>query len=135
MTIISYSSTITFFRFGGDRFPPVILFKVFTSTTRKTGGVSVGGVQYISGSRLIRPASDAAEDSRKQMGNRKFYDQMLVDACHHHQLGVTDEVDVTTMKEYMQYAANVDESPAYLGGKENTWRRLNLDGQFGFNFE
>jgi hypothetical protein len=64
------------------------------------------------------------------MGNRKFYDQMLVDACHHRQLGVTDEVDVTTMKEYMQYAANVDESPAYLGGKDNTWRRLNLDGQF-----
>ena len=66
------------------------------------------------------------------MGNRKFYNQMLVDACHHHQLGVTDEVDVTTMKEYMQYAANVDESPAYLGGKENTWRRLNLDGQCVF---
>ena len=90
----------------------------------------MGGVQYISGRRLIRPASDAAKDSRRQMGNRKFYDQMLVDACHHRQLGVTDEVDVTTMKEYMQYAANVDESPAYLGGKENTWRRLNLDGQF-----
>ena len=119
-------------RFGGDRFPPVILFKVFTSTTRNAGGVSVGGVQYISGRRLIRPASEAAEDSRRQMGNRKFYDQMLVDACHHHQLGVTDEVDVTTMKEYMQYTANVDESPAYLGGKENTWRRLSLDGQLAF---
>ena len=36
------------------------------------------------------------------MGNRRFYDQMLMDACHHHQLKVTDEVDVTTMKEYMQ---------------------------------
>ena len=30
----------------------------------------------------------------------------------------------------MQYAANLDETPAYMGGKENTWRRLNLDGQF-----
>lgn len=36
------------------------------------------------------------------MGNRKFYDQMLMDACQHHQLKITDEVDVTTMKEYMQ---------------------------------
>ena len=87
----------------------------------------MGGVKYISGRRLIRPASEAAEDSRRQMGNRKFYDQMLVDACHHHQLGgVTDEVDITTMKEYMQYAANVDESPAYLGGKENAQPRWSV---------
>lgn len=118
-------------RFGGDTFPPVVLFKIFTSTSSQStiGGVAGGGVQYISGKRLIKPASEAAEDSRRQMGNRKFYDQMLLDACHHHQLKVTEETDVTTMKEYMQYAANVDESPAYLGGKENTWRKLNLDGQ------
>ena len=36
------------------------------------------------------------------MGNRVFYDQMFQDACHHEQLKVTDEIDVTTMKEYMQ---------------------------------
>jgi len=63
------------------------------------------------------------------MGNRKFYDQMLLDACHYHQMKVTDEVDITTMKEYMQYVAGVDESPAYMGGKENVWRKLNLDGK------
>ena len=28
-----------------------------------------------------------------------------------------------------QYVATVDETPAYLGGKDNTWRRLNLDGE------
>ena len=28
-----------------------------------------------------------------------------------------------------QYVANVDESPAYMGGKENMWRKLNLDGK------
>lgn len=44
----------------------------------------------------------AAEDARRQMGNRVFYDQMYRDACHHEVLGVTDEVDVSTMKEYMQ---------------------------------
>ena len=36
------------------------------------------------------------------MGNRKYYDQMLEDACQHYEVGITDEVDVTTMKEYMQ---------------------------------
>ena len=53
-------------------------------------------------SHIILPPLQAAEDARRQMGNRRFYDQMLMDACHHHQLKVTDEVDVTTMKEYMQ---------------------------------
>ncbi len=76
---------------------------------------------------MIKPATEAAGDARRQMGNRKFYDQMLVDACCHQQMKVTDEVDVTTMKEYMQYVANVDETPAYMGGKDNTWRRLNME--------
>ena len=26
----------------------------------------------------------------------------------------------------LQYMANMDERPAYLGGKDNTWRQLNL---------
>jgi len=29
----------------------------------------------------------------------------------------------------LQYVAGVDESPAYMGGKENVWRKLNLDGK------
>lgn len=29
----------------------------------------------------------------------------------------------------MQYAANLDETPAIYGGKENYWRRLELDGK------
>lgn len=36
------------------------------------------------------------------MGSRKFYDQMLEDACQHQQRGITDEVDITNMKDYMQ---------------------------------
>ena len=31
---------------------------------------------------------------------------------------------------WFQYVATVDETPAYLGGKDNTWRRLNLDGEY-----
>lgn len=107
------------FRFGGERFPPVIMFKIFVSG-RTTG------VRYISGKQMIRPASNAAKDAQRHMGSRVFYNQMLVDACQHQQLKITDEIDVTTMKEYMQYVATVDESPAYLGGKDNTWRKLNL---------
>ncbi|KAK3598598.1 hypothetical protein CHS0354_039620 [Potamilus streckersoni] len=108
------------FRFGGAEFPPMIFFKVFLHSDGK-------GVKYLSGKRVIKPASGAAEDSLKLMGNRKFYDQMLQDAMFQRQYKITDEVDVTTLKDYMQYLANVDETPASLGGKENYWRRLTLD--------
>ena len=49
-----------------------------------------------------RPLVQAAEDSRQQMGNRRFYDQMLSDVCRHQQQQVTDEIDITNMKEYMK---------------------------------
>lgn len=98
-------------------------------------------------------------DARRQMGGRKYHQQVLDDMHEHEHYGVTDEVDITTTKDYMQvgkgvgeegrrdigetsgrgnkevkehdtsflqYMANVDESPAYLGGKENAWRRLDL---------
>jgi hypothetical protein len=62
------------------------------------------------------------------MGNRSFYDQLLQDTIRQQQAAITDEVDVTTLKDYMQYLSNLDETPAYLGGKENYWRKLSLDG-------
>lgn len=86
------------------------------------------------------------------MGNRKYYDLMLTDACHHLQLKFTDEMDITTVKEYMQvgvcvggwvsfislilslcvyslqFTSNLDETPAHLGGRQNMWRRLDLEG-------
>ena len=101
----------------------------------------------------------AAEDARRLMGSRKYYDLMLTDACHHHQLKFTDEMDVTTVKEYMQvcvvyvwggggggvlyplnfslcvctlqFTSNLDEMPAHLGGRQNMWRRLDLEGVCG----
>ena len=36
------------------------------------------------------------------MGNRIYFDQMLQDACQHHQLEITDVIDVTTIKDYMK---------------------------------
>ena len=44
----------------------------------------------------------ASEDARRQMGNRKYFDQMLYDACQHNQLQVTDVIDITTVKDYMK---------------------------------
>ncbi|XP_061185716.1 uncharacterized protein CXorf58-like isoform X1 [Saccostrea echinata] len=108
------------FRFGGQEFPPMIFFKIFIHTEGK-------GVKYLSGRRVIKPATEASEDSLRNMGNRKFYDQMLQDAMYNQQYKITDEIDVTTLKDYMQYLANVDEAPATLGGKENYWRKLTLD--------
>ncbi|KAK3749359.1 hypothetical protein RRG08_056238 [Elysia crispata] len=76
---------------------------------------------------MIKPASEAAEDSLRQMGNRIFYDQILQDTIRQQQQAVCDEVDITTLKDYMQYISSLDESPAYQGGKENYWRKLTLD--------
>ena len=46
--------------------------------------------------------SQAAEDSLRQMGNRVFYDQILQDTIRQRQCPITDEIDVTTLKDYMQ---------------------------------
>nr|CAB3235000.1 putative uncharacterized protein CXorf58 [Phallusia mammillata] len=106
------------FRFAGMEFPPVILFKIYLVSN---------GTKYISGKKIIRPASNAAADACRLMGHRKFYDQMIVDACQYEKDKITDEVDVTTVKDYMQYLSNMDETPSYLGGKENYWRQLSLE--------
>ena len=46
--------------------------------------------------------SQAASDSLKLMGNRKFYDQLIADLCQREKDGITDEIDITTMKDYMK---------------------------------
>ncbi|BFZ00479.1 hypothetical protein BsWGS_03518 [Bradybaena similaris] len=108
------------FRFGGEEFPPMIFFKIFVHGAAQK-------VNYISGRKMIRPTSEAAEDALRQMGRRLFYDHILKDTMQHQHYSVTDEIDVTTLKDYMQYLAILDESPASQGGKENYWRKLSLD--------
>ncbi|XP_062521541.1 uncharacterized protein CXorf58 homolog [Corticium candelabrum] len=108
------------FRFGGQNFPPIVLFKIFV------GGDGTG-IHYMTGKRLIEPASEAAEDARRMMGNRKFFDQMLLDTIQQQRPGGGDEAEITTVKDYMQVLSHVDESPASLGGKANMWRKLTLD--------
>lgn len=36
------------------------------------------------------------------MGNRIYFDQMLQDACQHHQLHITDVIDIATVKDFMK---------------------------------
>uniref|UniRef100_A0A7N4PEB3 Uncharacterized protein n=1 Tax=Sarcophilus harrisii TaxID=9305 RepID=A0A7N4PEB3_SARHA len=107
------------FRFGGKNFPPFIVFKIFLHT----GG---HGNKYFSGKNTLRPSSEAVVDACKLMGNRKYYDQIIQDQLQFQKYKVADEVDVVTMKDYMHFTSFLDETPAYLGGKSNCWRRLSL---------
>eukprot|EP00048_Salpingoeca_helianthica_P000227 m.40100 g.40100 ORF g.40100 m.40100 type:complete len:353 (+) comp10266_c0_seq1:36-1094(+) len=102
-------------RLGGARFPPSIFFKVYL----KRG---VSSVQYFSGKKLIRPASEAAQDACKQMGKKQFLLQVLEDMEQAAQ-GL-DELDVCTLKDFMKFTSTLDGTSADLGGRDNTWRSL-----------
>ena len=71
----------------------------------------------------------AARDAYEQMGARLFYDQCLQDTLQQKQHRVSSEVDVTTLKDYMHYLSLLDETPAYMGGRDNSWRKLTLEGE------
>ncbi|XP_025959174.1 uncharacterized protein CXorf58 homolog [Dromaius novaehollandiae] len=107
------------FRFAGQEFPPFIVFKIFRHTQGK-------GSKYISGKRIISPSNEAAADACKLMGYRKYYEQIVQDELQYQKQRITDETDVATMKDYMHYTSNLDETPAYFGGRNNCWRRLSL---------
>ncbi|XP_078264750.1 uncharacterized protein CXorf58 homolog [Rhinoraja longicauda] len=107
------------FRFAGEEFPPILVFKIFQHAGNYRN-------QYFSGKRIIKPATEAAAASCKIMGRRKFYDLLIQDNLQYQRTKVADEVDIVTAKDYMQYASNLDETPAYLGGRNNYWRMLTL---------
>ncbi|KAI0243075.1 hypothetical protein LSAT2_008863 [Lamellibrachia satsuma] len=108
-------------KFGGGEFPPHIFFKIFLATEQ---GMTV---HYVSGKKMIEPASEAARDACQLMGHRRFYDQLISDQLQRDTHAVTDEVDIITLKDYMQYLSLLDETPAYLGGRDNCWRKLTLE--------
>ncbi|KAM3837115.1 uncharacterized protein CXorf58 homolog [Vipera latastei] len=108
------------FRFAGSDFPPFIIFKIFCKSGTQTN-------QYISGKRVITSESKAAVDACKLMGYRTYYNQILQDELQNKRHGITDEIDIATIRDYMQYASHMDETPAYYGGRHNYWRRLTLE--------
>ncbi|XP_039218926.1 putative uncharacterized protein CXorf58 homolog isoform X4 [Crotalus tigris] len=69
----------------------------------------------------------AAVDACKLMGYRTYYNQILQDELQNKRHGITDEIDIATIRDYMQYASHMDETPAYYGGRHNYWRRLTLE--------
>ena len=40
------------------------------------------------------------------MGNRKFYDQLIIDACQYEKDRITDEDDVSSLRDYMQVSCS-----------------------------
>ncbi|XP_027287666.1 putative uncharacterized protein CXorf58 homolog [Cricetulus griseus] len=107
------------FRFGGETFPPFIVFKIFF----KNDG---HGYKYFSGKDLLKPSSKAVADACKIMGERKFCQQIMEDEHCFQKFKVADPMDIVTAQDYMQYCSLLDETPASSGGKNNHWRRLNL---------
>ncbi|XP_040126256.1 uncharacterized protein CXorf58 homolog isoform X4 [Ictidomys tridecemlineatus] len=69
----------------------------------------------------------AMVDACKIMGKKKFYQQIMEDEHIFQKFKVTDHVDIVTMQDYMQYSSLLDETPASSGGRNNHWRRLNLE--------
>ncbi|KAH0624746.1 hypothetical protein JD844_032503 [Phrynosoma platyrhinos] len=108
------------FRFAGSDFPPFIVFKIFCKSAKQ-------GNQYISGKTVITSTSEAAVDACKLMGYRKYYNQMLRDELQYKKYGIIDQMDVATIRDYVQYVNHLDETPAYVGGRHNYWRRLSLE--------
>ncbi|XP_058040582.1 uncharacterized protein CXorf58 homolog isoform X3 [Ahaetulla prasina] len=83
------------FRFAGCDFPPFIIFKIFCKSRTKNN-------QYISGKRVITSESKAAVDACKLMGYRMYYNQILQDELQNKRHGITDEIDIATIRDYMQ---------------------------------
>uniref|UniRef100_A0A8C7UYS7 Uncharacterized protein n=1 Tax=Oncorhynchus mykiss TaxID=8022 RepID=A0A8C7UYS7_ONCMY len=91
------------FRFSGSQFPPVIVFKIFHLG---------GGRQYISGKRVFRPS------------NQNIFDKSSL-----HIQSILEQYFYIIHKTIVPYySSHLDELPAYLGGRENTWRFLSLQG-------
>ncbi len=51
---------------------------------------------------LIVLEFQAAREACNQMGNRKFYEQIIVDSLQVQKGKIVDETDVVTLKDYMQ---------------------------------
>ncbi|XP_055421545.1 uncharacterized protein CXorf58 homolog isoform X4 [Bubalus kerabau] len=77
---------------------------------------------------LKRTICAAAEaDAYKIMGRKKFYHQIKEDERLFQKFKITDDIDIVTLKDYMQYSSHLDEIPASSGGRNNCWRRLSLE--------
>ncbi|KAM7127208.1 LOW QUALITY PROTEIN: uncharacterized protein CXorf58 homolog [Ciconia maguari] len=119
---------LCFFRFAGQEFPPFIVLKIFRSTQGQ-------GSKYISGKRTS-PSNEAAADVCKLMGYQKYHEQMAQNELQYPNHRITDDNDtllqICILRQLCESVesdwstSNLDESPAYFGGRNNCWRRLSL---------
>ncbi|XP_036083027.1 putative uncharacterized protein CXorf58 homolog isoform X2 [Rousettus aegyptiacus] len=107
------------FRFSGETFPPCIVFKIFLHNQGH-------GYKYFSGKNILKPSSKEPVDAYKIMGRKTFHAQIMEDVHFSQKFRVADEIDIVTLKDYIQYSSLLDETPASSGGRNNCWRRLNL---------
>ncbi|CAB1316031.1 unnamed protein product [Coregonus sp. 'balchen'] len=70
----------------------------------------------------------ATTDTCRMMGNRIFINHIIADEIQRQGSTISDTSYITCMRDFMQYSSHLDELPAYLGGRENTWRSLSLRG-------
>ncbi|XP_049622785.1 uncharacterized protein CXorf58 homolog [Suncus etruscus] len=108
------------FRFNGEIFPPYIVFKIFLHTLGR-------GYKYLCGRNILNSSIEVIVDTYNFMGRSKFYRQMKEDEHLHRKFEISDEIDVITSKDYLQYSNLLDKIPASYGGKNNHWRRLKLE--------
>ena len=87
------------------------------------------------------------------MGNKQYYNLMILDSLQNvSNRKISEKTDIVSIRDYMQvglifkiylklfifnsshnfnlkqYSSLIDDLPAYLGGRSNSWRRLNLTG-------
>ncbi|TPX72398.1 hypothetical protein SpCBS45565_g00516 [Spizellomyces sp. 'palustris'] len=105
------------FRFGGSSFPPTIMYKIYTKSN---------SVHYYSGHRLIQADTQAAVDSCAIMGVRLYSENMIRNEYQNRALKISHSDEVTNRLEFVQYLSSLDCKPAYLGGRNNGWRELNI---------
>ena len=66
------------------------------------------------------------------MGNKQYYNLMILDSLKNvSNKKISEKTDIVSMRDYMQYSSLVDDLPAYMGGRSNAWRKLNLTGKLG----
>jgi hypothetical protein len=118
---------------GGSKFPPQILYKVFTKGTN---------VHYFSGDLIIQPGSkvyisyiQAAEDSYSLMGHRLYHQRVYMDDLKHDffkiakPFEIKDRVGLCKLtNEYIQYINSLDLKPIHIGGRNNSWREITGTG-------
>ena len=62
------------------------------------------------------------------MGHRKFYDQVLEDIIHYDTYKITDQIDVTTLKDYMQ--VNLEKNLRHVQSKKKNMH--SIEGDFSY---